>query len=152
MLFLCEFLIEFRVTCHCFCIVPSEPRNIELVASTNTSLTISWEEPEHLNGILKMYIIYYKKISENHERGDETNYKREAPQRNTKWKIKSLSVYSSYIFFVQAYTSAGPGNWSMRFLAATKPGGKKLEQFCSVGRFCVLDTVKYFFQIHQVIY
>ena len=42
---------------HCFT-APSRPRNVQVLAITDTTIEISWWEPARANGVLQGYRIY----------------------------------------------------------------------------------------------
>ncbi|CAB0032240.1 unnamed protein product [Trichogramma brassicae] len=41
---------------------PESPRNVNVTRVTNTSMTVEWEDPVHMNGVLRYYIVHYNDL------------------------------------------------------------------------------------------
>ena len=64
-----------------FTIVPSEPVNLRASNLSSQVLNISWDTPEHWNGIITSYKVYYRLI-----RNDKNT-----PEENAVWRVNITS-------------------------------------------------------------
>ena len=103
-----------------FCVVPSEPRRIRENSTTVSSVTITWDPPEHRNGKLINYVIYYQKK----DLVGEEDYKHVEAGTATIWTIEDLDDFTIYSVYVRARTSAGEGERSKTLQIVTLATGK----------------------------
>ena len=98
--------------------------NIEanLTQPKNESVNVSWSAPHYRNGIIRKYRVYYKKTTENKVEQREIIWNN---IRETSYVIKTLTPYTTYLFWVRAETSAGVGNKSITSVT-TEEGGNSL--------------------------
>lgn len=108
-----------------FLIAPTPPRNVEAVQLDSTSLEITWDQPEKLNGIIREYELwysYYEATSlvqvENRKSIDAIA----SPQR--RFVLKGLMMNTRYNVSVRERTDVRL--WSKRstIRVTTKEGGK----------------------------
>uniref|UniRef100_A0A1L8E393 Putative cytokine receptor n=3 Tax=Nyssomyia neivai TaxID=330878 RepID=A0A1L8E393_9DIPT len=76
---------------------PTPPRNIILRKVTNTSVTITWDPPERMNGFLKNYIVWCNSSNFQVFDGIKEN-------KTLEYKIEKLQTYSYYDIVVVACT------------------------------------------------
>ncbi|PKU36198.1 ephrin type-a receptor 7 isoform x2 [Limosa lapponica baueri] len=77
------------------------------------SVELSWQEPEHPNGVITEYEIkYYEK--DQRERTYST-----VKTKSTSVSINNLKPGTVYVFQIRAFTAAGYGNYSPRLDVAT---------------------------------
>uniref|UniRef100_A0A7N9ICD7 EPH receptor A7 n=1 Tax=Macaca fascicularis TaxID=9541 RepID=A0A7N9ICD7_MACFA len=87
------------------------------------SVELSWQEPEHPNGVITEYEIkYYEK--DQRERTYST-----VKTKSTSASINNLKPGTVYVFQIRAFTAAGYGNYSPRLDVATleEATGKMFE-------------------------
>ncbi|XP_072041030.1 phosphatidylinositol phosphatase PTPRQ-like [Amphiura filiformis] len=81
--------------------------------TTNTSITVTWNEPDPPHGIIDRYLVRYWKDGGNSSTVIVTS---------TMAKIDNLQPYANYSFKVRAFTGAGKGPLSVATSAKTKEG------------------------------
>lgn len=95
--------------------VPSTPRNLTEIESTNTTIRLQWKEPSPTNGPIEFYIVRW------------TNLNNEiALNKTTKlldYVIKDLDPYTNHSVEVCATTKVGSGDWSETLVIRTGIGG-----------------------------
>lgn len=74
--------------------VPSPPRNLEYSNVTDTSVTLHWDVPEHINGVLMKYTVWYN-----------SNVK-EVDKQYTTYTLTGLNSFTKYDICVKARTFA----------------------------------------------
>ena len=94
---------------------PSSPRNLTVQVKSNTTISVTWVQPENENGIIIMYDIYVKEQ-------DRNETMKSVPGEETSTLLKSLKPYTNYTFRVRAQTIAGWGNFSKSKTARTDEG------------------------------
>ncbi|XP_069693341.1 cell adhesion molecule Dscam2-like isoform X2 [Periplaneta americana] len=85
---------------------PEPPRRIKVVASSPTSLTVSWLKPLRTNGQLTSYGVYWRVLKAGQERD---LMKRHLPPTNTHYEVHDLHKGEAYEFWVTASTRVGEG-------------------------------------------
>ncbi|XP_021925400.1 Down syndrome cell adhesion molecule-like protein Dscam2 isoform X4 [Zootermopsis nevadensis] len=85
---------------------PEPPRKIKVVASSPTSLTVSWLKPLRSNGQLTSYGVYWRVLKAGQERD---LMKRHIPPMNTHYEVHDLHKGEAYEFWVTASTQVGEG-------------------------------------------
>ncbi|XP_072041031.1 receptor-type tyrosine-protein phosphatase T-like [Amphiura filiformis] len=99
---------------------PPPPINLLVLDkyTTNTSITVTWNEPEPPYGIIDRYLVRYLKNGGNSSTVIATS---------TMATIHNLQPYANYSFKVRAFTGAGKGPLSVATSAKTKEG-KRVSQ------------------------
>ncbi|KAL0107101.1 hypothetical protein PUN28_015559 [Cardiocondyla obscurior] len=90
--------------------VPGPPMNLEGHATSSMSITLSWEEPQIINGRISKYIITYME-------GDNEEITRETT--STTYELVDLVPYTEYSIRVQAVNENGPGAFSKDIVIRT---------------------------------
>nr|XP_033797853.1 ephrin type-A receptor 3 isoform X2 [Geotrypetes seraphini] len=93
---------------------PSPVTIIRKERTSRNSVTVSWQEPEHPNGIILDYEIKY------YEKEQETSYTI-LRARGINVSIGSLKPDTTYVFQIRARTAAGYGTNSRKFEFETSP-------------------------------
>ncbi|XP_062935747.1 ephrin type-A receptor 3 [Cynocephalus volans] len=94
---------------------PSPVMMIKKDRTSRNSISLSWQEPEHPNGIILDYEVkYYEKQEQ------ETSYTI-LRARGTNVTISSLKPDTTYVFQIRARTAAGYGSNSRKFEFETSP-------------------------------
>ncbi|XP_073889888.1 ephrin type-A receptor 3 isoform X5 [Macaca fascicularis] len=94
---------------------PSPVLTIKKDRTSRNSISLSWQEPEHPNGIILDYEVkYYEKQEQ------ETSYTI-LRARGTNVTISSLKPDTTYVFQIRARTAAGYGTNSRKFEFETSP-------------------------------
>uniref|UniRef100_A0A4W2DMT6 receptor protein-tyrosine kinase n=1 Tax=Bos indicus x Bos taurus TaxID=30522 RepID=A0A4W2DMT6_BOBOX len=94
---------------------PSPVMTIKKDRTSRNSISLSWQEPEHPNGIILDYEVkYYEKQEQ------ETSYTI-LRARGTNVTISSLKPGTTYVFQIRARTAAGYGTNSRKFEFETSP-------------------------------
>ncbi|KAJ6644668.1 Cytokine receptor [Pseudolycoriella hygida] len=75
---------------------PSPPRNLEFSNVTDTSVTLHWDVPEHINGVLRKYKVWYNKHFK------EVDKQHLTP--NMTYTLTGLKSYAEYDILVMACT------------------------------------------------
>uniref|UniRef100_A0AC11EBV1 EPH receptor A3 n=1 Tax=Ovis aries TaxID=9940 RepID=A0AC11EBV1_SHEEP len=97
------------------CQAPSPVMTIKKDRTSRNSISLSWQEPEHPNGIILDYEVkYYEKQEQ------ETSYTI-LRARGTNVTISSLKPDTTYVFQIRARTAAGYGTNSRKFEFETSP-------------------------------
>lgn len=71
----------------------SSPLNVKAINVTNTTMFITWQPPEAMNGVLRYYEVYYNGFMKKVEEGNDT-------------KLTNLLAYTKYTISVTACTVA----------------------------------------------
>ncbi|XP_019699921.2 neogenin isoform X6 [Harpegnathos saltator] len=90
--------------------VPGPPMNLEGHAASSLSITLSWEEPQIINGRISKYIITFME-------GDGEEVMRETT--STTYELVDLVPYTEYSIRVQAVNENGPGAFSKDIVIRT---------------------------------
>ncbi|XP_077263580.1 neogenin protein frazzled isoform X6 [Temnothorax americanus] len=90
--------------------VPGPPMNLEGHATSSMSITLSWEEPQVINGRISKYIITFME-------GDGEEITRETT--STTYELVDLVPYTEYSIRVQAVNENGPGAFSKDIVIRT---------------------------------
>ncbi|XP_032671998.1 neogenin isoform X5 [Odontomachus brunneus] len=90
--------------------VPGPPMNLEGHATSSMSITLSWEEPQIINGRISKYIITFME-------GDGEEVMRETT--STTYELVDLVPYTEYSIRVQAVNENGPGAFSKDIVIRT---------------------------------
>ncbi|XP_011874494.1 PREDICTED: neogenin [Vollenhovia emeryi] len=90
--------------------VPGPPMNLEGHATSSMSITLSWEEPQVINGRISKYIITFME-------GDGEEVTRETT--STTYELVDLVPYTEYSIRVQAVNENGPGAFSKDIVIRT---------------------------------
>ncbi|XP_011252617.1 neogenin isoform X4 [Camponotus floridanus] len=90
--------------------VPGPPLNLEGHATSSMSITLSWEEPQVINGRISKYIITFME-------GDGEEVTRETT--STTYELVDLVPYTEYSIRVQAVNENGPGAFSKDIIIRT---------------------------------
>ncbi|NWS46272.1 EPHA7 protein, partial [Probosciger aterrimus] len=101
---------------------PSQVSGVMKERVLQRSVELSWQEPEHPNGVITEYEIkYYEK--DQRERTYST-----VKTKSTSASINNLKPGTVYVFQIRAFTAAGYGNYSPRLDVATleEATGKQL--------------------------
>ncbi|XP_054829413.1 ephrin type-A receptor 3 [Eublepharis macularius] len=93
---------------------PSPITIIRKDRTSRNSVSLSWQEPEHPNGIILDYEVKY------YEKEQETSYTI-LRARSTNVTISGLKPDTTYIFQIRARTAAGYGSNSRKFEFETSP-------------------------------
>ncbi|XP_063143188.1 ephrin type-A receptor 7 isoform X4 [Rattus norvegicus] len=102
---------------------PSQVSGVMKERVLQRSVELSWQEPEHPNGVITEYEIkYYEK--DQRERTYST-----LKTKSTSASINNLKPGTVYVFQIRAFTAAGYGNYSPRLDVATleEASGKMFE-------------------------
>ncbi|XP_058163139.1 ephrin type-A receptor 7 isoform X6 [Dasypus novemcinctus] len=105
------------------CEPPSQVSGVMKERVLQRSVELSWQEPEHPNGVITEYEIkYYEK--DQRERTYST-----LKTKSTSASINNLKPGTVYVFQIRAFTAAGYGNYSPRLDVATleEATGKMFE-------------------------
>ncbi|XP_012220960.1 neogenin isoform X2 [Linepithema humile] len=86
--------------------VPGPPKEVVGHATSSTSITLSWNEPDIINGRISKYIITFME-------GDDEEVTRETT--STTYDLVDLVPYTEYSIRVQAVNENGPGAFSKDF-------------------------------------
>ena len=122
-----------------FSVPASPPANISINAINSTSITVNWTEVSEIdqNGIITQYEVMYEPLmtfgflSVEFIQVDSSNFS---------LTLMNLEEYVEYNISVRAYTSVGPGPYSVAVVEQTFENGKlQLE----VGHACLIS--KFFF-------
>ncbi|XP_063985766.1 neogenin isoform X2 [Diachasmimorpha longicaudata] len=90
-----------KVTTHSEADVPSPPLNLKGMATSPSSIKLSWQEPTVLNGRISKYIITYMEGEGEGEKVRETT--------STTHELIDLIPYTEYSIWVHAVNENGPG-------------------------------------------
>ncbi|XP_043916864.1 ephrin type-A receptor 5 isoform X2 [Protopterus annectens] len=93
---------------------PSPINQVKREKTTKNSISLSWKEPEHPNGIILEYEIKY------FEKDQETSYTI-VKSKETEITVDGLKPASVYIFQIRARTAAGYGGFNRRYEFETSP-------------------------------
>uniref|UniRef100_A0A8D0C503 receptor protein-tyrosine kinase n=1 Tax=Salvator merianae TaxID=96440 RepID=A0A8D0C503_SALMN len=95
------------------CEPPSQVSGVMKEKVLQRSVELSWQEPEHPNGVITEYEIkYYEK--DQRERTYST-----VKTKSTSVSVNNLKPGTVYVFQIRAFTAAGYGNYSPRLDVAT---------------------------------
>jgi hypothetical protein len=90
--------------------VPSVPVNVTVRQVGMTSVSVSWGVPEHPNGVIVHYIVWYAPALDKND--EMVNNTITVDAQHTLLTVENLTVGFSYIFKVRAETTAGVGIYS----------------------------------------
>ncbi|XP_049771417.1 Down syndrome cell adhesion molecule-like protein Dscam2 [Schistocerca cancellata] len=93
--------------------VPGPPAAIKAHSLTSDSILVSWLPPEHPNGVLTQYTIYY---SEKH--GAQKPVRHQIAATSNTHEVRGLKELQQYEFWVTASTTAGEGDSTRPVLQA----------------------------------
>lgn len=100
--------------------LPEAPANIKAVASSATSVIVSWQPPMKSNGNLTAYNVHIRGL------GPESKWHRRAlPPYQTSYQAEDLHKRSQYEFTVAAITSVGEGAQTSSVTISPSSEGKK---------------------------
>ncbi|XP_071054817.1 putative receptor-type tyrosine-protein phosphatase mosPTP-1 isoform X3 [Onthophagus taurus] len=87
--------------------VPSKPLNVSVVDVTANSISLRWKEPDHTNGAIQGYRVYFMN-------GNLTDvqYFHFSGEKNVRYNLTKLKPDSDYIIWVKAFTSKNEGEKS----------------------------------------
>ncbi|GAB6027127.1 Down syndrome cell adhesion molecule-like protein 1, partial [Chamberlinius hualienensis] len=85
--------------------VPGSPTDIKAVATSDDSVIVAWKSPDHPNGIIRSYTIYWKSAENAKEAGSHT-----VPVRDQSYEVTKLKKGNKYEFWATASTMAGEGS------------------------------------------
>ncbi|XP_072041076.1 uncharacterized protein [Amphiura filiformis] len=94
------------------CQQPSAPTSFKIVNVTKRSISVSWDEPEHLNGIITGYTISMKIIGKPYEKFDpdlENENVTDIDREERKYTLYNLTPSTEYELKLSAKTEAGKG-------------------------------------------
>ncbi|EGV93829.1 Ephrin type-A receptor 7 [Cricetulus griseus] len=105
---------------------PSQVSGVMKERVLQRSVELSWQEPEHPNGVITEYTEYEIKYYEKDQR--ERTYLT-LKTKSTSASINNLKPGTVYVFQIRAFTAAGYGNYSPRLDVATleEATGKMFE-------------------------
>ncbi|XP_022097251.1 proto-oncogene tyrosine-protein kinase ROS-like isoform X2 [Acanthaster planci] len=95
---------------------PTVPLNVHFQSVDNVSVIVEWLEPDPPNGLITHYNVRYWRIEENN------NSKTDVNLTELTHRVTDLQAGATYLFQVQAVTSAGAGPWSEAINAMTAIG------------------------------
>ncbi|XP_051155099.1 neogenin isoform X3 [Leptopilina boulardi] len=99
-----------RVTTHSEVNVPGSPMNLDGHPTSSSSIALSWEEPQLLNGKISKYIVTYS------EEDDEES---KVETLGTTYELINLVPYTEYTIWIQAVNENGPGASSNEIVIRT---------------------------------
>ncbi|TMS34935.1 hypothetical protein L596_002429 [Steinernema carpocapsae] len=100
-------------TTNCNAVIPSEPRNIEVVLVNASAVKVSWERPARTNGDLMGYYIYKEKLENGEPIGTKLQTALAVYDANkTSALISDLEPNTEYSFRVSALNRQGDGEYS----------------------------------------
>ena len=112
-------MINYTIAVFHFNIVPSKPENVRVKALDAFTLRVSWSPPKEENGIIKRYVVYYRKKDGSKELNtsiDTLNF--------LDSNITGLMPFTNYTIQIEAYTSKGAGNRSSFIDERTKESSR----------------------------
>ncbi|GFQ99834.1 phosphatidylinositol phosphatase PTPRQ [Trichonephila clavata] len=86
--------------------VPYQPKEVKELRITDTSIYLTWKEPQPLVGYVIHYIVEWTDIATNESKSEKVE------SLYLYHTIKSLLPYTKYLIRVSAETEAGLGEWS----------------------------------------
>ena len=118
------------MVCHVFtiCAVPSEaPQNVMLMVESSTAIRVSWEEVPAINenGIVIMYQVQYDPL-ETFGGLVSTKNVNITDTSMLSTLLTGLEEYVEYNISVRAYTSTGPGPYSVGVVERTPTAGREI--------------------------
>ncbi|XP_033225419.1 neogenin isoform X2 [Belonocnema kinseyi] len=99
-----------RVTTHFEANVPGPPINLDGHPTSSSSIALSWEEPQILNGRISKYVITFSKGDDEESKGETTG---------TTYELIDLVPYTEYTIWIQAVNENGPGASSSEIIIRT---------------------------------
>ncbi|XP_043474504.1 neogenin isoform X2 [Leptopilina heterotoma] len=99
-----------RVTTHSEVNVPGPPMNFDGHPTSSSSIALSWEEPQLLNGKISKYIVTYSEEDDEESKGETLG---------TTYELINLVPYTEYTIWVQAENENGPGASSNEIVIRT---------------------------------
>ncbi|GAB6031907.1 hypothetical protein CHUAL_010299 [Chamberlinius hualienensis] len=91
--------------------VPNAPQNIQAIATSPTSIEVSWTPPDPNNGPIDHYKLYYMEVGTSEEHEVETN--------SSPYIFWGLNKYAEYNIWVSAVNQNGPGQSSQEIVVRT---------------------------------
>ncbi|XP_076055481.1 neogenin protein frazzled isoform X2 [Oratosquilla oratoria] len=103
--------------------MPSEPRMLEAVMTSNRFVTLSWREPQMNNALINGYSVYYRQEGSQRERVQNVSASSSSQSFDEyKTQISNLAPGSTYKVRVMAYTVTGLlGPSSPEIVVRTRP-------------------------------
>ena len=101
-------------------VAPSEPNDVTAVATSSTSVTVTWTEPSMPNGLIRRYIITYYRTDSGLTDSQEVNI---TSNDTTTAVLSGLDIFTNYTIFVEAVTVA-TGDMSERVTVMTDEDGE----------------------------
>ncbi|GAB6020835.1 hypothetical protein CHUAL_003489 [Chamberlinius hualienensis] len=108
--------------------VPGPITNVKVLSSSEESIIISWQSPEHQNGVLKAYNIYWKNVKH-----VKDAYSHSVSVDHTHFEVTSLSFGEMYEFWVTASTLVGEGKSSKPLRQTTGSSSAVAARIISFG-------------------
>lgn len=98
---------------------PTAPQFLRYSAVTNTTVTLTWEVPEHINGVLRQYTVYYNGKSRNVDK---------QPGSTIEFVLDKLESFTEYQVVVVACTNGcSPASNSISFQTGVGVPGDMLQ-------------------------
>ena len=101
------------VLCMYLYVVPTAPRSLTVNNTADTSVTLSWLEPDMANGIITAYQLEYRPVGGDQQFTISQNF------TLLIGTVTGLSASTEYEFRVAAFTRVGPGPYSMTVVSFT---------------------------------
>ena len=76
---------------------PTPPVNVMGVATSSTSIQVTWSEPARSNGVVRYYEVFYRPR-------DETDLTLRVTSPRKSVLLENLKTYTFYVILVRAYT------------------------------------------------
>lgn len=84
---------------YAFHIAPSPPTKLKGNPDSSTSITLSWSDPEKINGVIEYYEVIYHPLDDS---SDQNTVHVMSPNRSA--VLSGLKMYTFYAIVVRAYT------------------------------------------------
>eukprot|EP00794_Sanderia_malayensis_P008032 gene8032-8893_t len=85
--------------------VPSMPKDMKVTHRTSNSLSLSWQMPSSINGVLTHFIVFYENSTKQYKM--KINY--DLTNQTFRHQITNLKESTKYTLMVQAFTLTGGG-------------------------------------------
>ncbi|XP_023290155.1 tyrosine-protein phosphatase 99A [Orussus abietinus] len=106
--------------------VPSRPLNLTAHGVTSSSIELSWQEPENVNGVIEGYRVYYMHSNftdvKTHK-DDKAHRDDNAKNQVVTFNLTSLEPFTEYIIWVKAFTWKNEGEPSEHITHKTDIAG-----------------------------
>jgi len=86
--------------------IPGAPQSVKALAMTESSILVSWQEPQEPNGRITQYTVYLREIDLSRKTSPKS-FKVNAVQMS--YHVDNLDQKSRYEFWVNAHTTIGEG-------------------------------------------